>query len=71
MKTVPYKHFAVIYVQITSTLRFTHGPWWVFSWKKLNKIYASIGFPALEREGLQCSNRGDWKGLARYFKEQN
>ena len=75
MRTAPYKPFAAIYVQSISTLRPIHGPWWVFSWEKLNKLYASIGFPVLEREGLQReglqrTNRADWKGLARYFKEQ-
>ena len=71
MRTVPYEPFAAIYVQSISTLRPTHGPWWIFSWEKLNKLYASIGFPVLEREGLQRASRADWKGLARYFKEQN
>ena len=70
MRTVPYEHFAAICVQSISTLRPTHGPWWVFSWEKLNKPYAFISFPVLEHEGLQRANRADWKGLARYFKGQ-
>ena len=41
-----------------------------FSSEKLNKLYAFIGFPVLEREGLQHLNRADWEGLARYFKEK-
>ena len=70
MRTVPYEHFEAIYVQSIFTLRSTCGPWWVFSWENLNKLYASIGFPVLELEGFQRANRADWKGLARYFKEQ-
>ena len=37
-------------LQSMFTLRPTHGPWWVLSWEELNKLYASIGFPILERE---------------------
>ena len=70
MRTVPYEPFAAICVQSISTLRPIHSLWMMFSWEKLNKLYASIGFPFLEREGLQRANRADWKGLARYFKEQ-
>ena len=51
-------------------LRPTHGPWWVLSWEKLNKLYAIIGFCVLEWEELQRANRVDWKRLARYFKEE-
>ena len=35
-----------------------------------NKIYAIIGFSVLECKDLQRANRADWKGLARYFKEE-
>ena len=48
----------------------THGPWWVLSWEKLNKLCEMIGFSILECEELQRANSVDWKGLARYFKEE-
>ena len=70
MRTVSYEPFVAIYVQRISTLSPTHGPWWVFSWEKLNKLYASIGFPVLECKGLQLANKADWKGLGKYFKQQ-
>ena len=68
-----WRHFPRMYTTFlawTQALRPTYDPWWMISWEKLNKLYAFIGFPVLEREGLQHANRADWKGLARYFKEE-